>query len=206
MTGESLHKNECRLDIWKLVVVFVFVFAWNVNAHTGHKKKQEPQTTTVQTQTNTTVSTRAQEHQVEMDAAKARDAMTIMKEAMPSHLHNKIIHFPLALGLAGAILILLGYKWPHYQSAARFLLLIAAASAIAAYFTGRAQEEPFEEGEMKSFLEWHRTLGITTGVVLWIGVLLTSFSQYKKLLLFYAIGLLILISATGFLGGILAHG
>jgi uncharacterized membrane protein len=202
-------KQEYRSVIWNLSAVLVFVFALNLSAHTGHKKKPEPQSSpSTQTSSGATETQPMEQLPLATEPVPEleRDEQTIMKEAIASHLHNKIVHFPLALGLAGAILILLGHKWPQYLPAARLLLVIAALCGVAAYFTGRAQEEPFEEGEMKPFLEWHRTLGITTGVVLWIGVLLTSFSQYKKLLLFYAIVLLILISATGFLGGILAHG
>lgn len=182
-----------------------------VHAHTGHEKKQTP----AAPQTQTAVmpgSVPAQNVQKppepvsQPEVEPQRDKETIIKEAVSSHLHNKIIHFPLALGFAGAVLILLSYRWPQYRSAARLLLAVAAVSAVAAYFTGRAQEEPFEKGEMEPFLGAHKNLGTATAVALWIGVFLTGFSQYKKLLVFYAIILLLLISATGFFGGILAHG
>ncbi len=187
----------------------ILAFAVDVSAHTGHKKKQEPQTKPLQTivTTEPVQDVEKSPEPEEMQAMEVnRDQKEIMKEAITSHLHNKIVHFPLALGLAGALLILLGYKWPQYQSASRVLLLLAAMLAIAAYFTGRAQEEPFEKGEMAPFLEAHKNQGITTAVMLWIGVFLTGFSQYKKLLALYAIVLLLLISLTGFFGGILAHG
>ena len=202
-------KQESRSVIWNLSVVLVFVFALNSSAHTGHKKKPEPQSSP-STQTSSGITETQPMEQLPLATEPVpeleRDEQTIMKEAIASHLHNKIVHFPLALGLAGAILILLGHKWPQYLPAARLLLVIAALCGVASYFTGRAQEEPFEEGELKNFLEIHKNLGIATTVTLFIGVVLTGFRKHEKLLIAYAIVLLILVSATGFFGGILAHG
>ena len=59
---------------------------------------------------------------------------------------------------------------------------------------------------MEPFLELHKNVGISTAVMLWVGVGLSGLSQYKKLLAVYAILLIILVSVTGFFGGILAHG
>src|SRR5687767_1720893 len=41
------------------------------------------------------------------------------KSVFTEHLHNKIIHFPFALGIAGALLLLAGRRWPNYEPAAR---------------------------------------------------------------------------------------
>jgi uncharacterized membrane protein len=119
--------------------------------------------------------------------------------------HNKIVHFPLALGLTGALLILLSSKWPQYQPAARLLLILAALSAIPAYFTGQAQSEPFEGKELESILELHEAMGITTAIMLWIGVVLNKIPKLQRWLWIYAILISLVLGVTGFLGGILAH-
>jgi len=64
-----------------------------------------------------------------------------VRDALFQHLHNKIVHFPLALGVAAALLLILSARWPQYWPAARLLLFLAAAAAIGAYFSGRVQEE-----------------------------------------------------------------
>ena len=107
-----------------------------------------------------------------------------------------MVYFRVALGLAGALLILLGSKWPHYQPAARLLLILAALSAIAAYFTGQAQEEPFEGKELASILELHETMGITTAIMLWIGVALNKIPKAQRWLWIYAILLSLVIGVT----------
>jgi uncharacterized membrane protein len=135
-----------------------------------------------------------------------RDMQTIMREAAMSHLHNKIIHFPLALGITGSILIFFAKKRPEMIPLVRILLIAAALFAVAAYFTGKAQEEPFEHGEMEQIVEWHERTGIISGILLCLGVIVTSTQRTRSLLPIYAVIQLIALSITGFFGGILAHG
>jgi hypothetical protein len=190
------------------VLLFILSGTIAVFAHTGHHKKPQTQTnvappSSVQT-TQTTLEHETEQEMQSNEATVERDPKTIMKEAMWAHLHNKIIHFPLALGLAASVLIFFARKRPELLLAIQVLLIVAAVFAIAAYFTGKAQEEPFEEGEMHEFVELHQWFGIASGVCLWAGVFVSS--KAKSLLTLYAVVQLILLSATGFLGGILAHG
>ena len=127
------------------------------------------------------------------------------RTAFTGHLHNKIVHFPLALGLAAAVLFLVSPRWPAYEPAARVLLIAAALAAVAAYFSGGAQEEPFEDSPFHSVVELHETFGITTAITLWIGVALTFWARARRFLPIYGLLLILLLSATGFLGGVLSH-
>ena len=202
-------------SIPKIAVLFTclsFLFLSTVaNAHEGHKKKAPAQTQTspaAQTVPGSGTMQSIQESgetEEKTPSEPMRSKEEIMKEAIPAHVHNKIVHFPFALGIAGAIFLLLSFKWPQYRPGARLLLLLAAIAAIAAYFTGRAQEEPFEKGEMEPFLEAHKNSGIASAITLWVGVILTTWVQNRTLLIIYAIILLFLLGATGFFGGILAH-
>lgn len=125
--------------------------------------------------------------------------------AFTGHLHNKIVHFPLALGLAAAVLFLVAPRWPAYEPAARALLIAAALAAVAAYFSGGAQEEPFEDSPFHSVVELHEKFGIGTAITLWIGVALTFWARARRFLPVYGLLLILLLSATGFLGGVLSH-
>jgi uncharacterized membrane protein len=128
------------------------------------------------------------------------------KSILKDHLHNKIIHFPFAFGIAAALFLLAGVRWPAYEPAARVLLWGAALAAIGAYFTGRMQEEAFEDGALEQVLKIHRLLGISTAVSLWVGVLLTSRAGARRVWPFYALWLLGILAATATFGGLLAHG
>jgi hypothetical protein len=189
-----------------LVIFFITVPAL---AHQGHHQKKQPQTgaaqtSNVQTSPTATENTHEEEETSSNETSKPRDPKTIMHEAMWSHFHNKIIHFPLALGITASVLILFARRRPEMLPTIRVLLIVAAVFAVAAYFTGKAQEEPFEHGEMHVFVEWHQWFGIASGICLWAGVIISS--KAKNLLMPYALTQLVLLSATGFLGGILAHG
>jgi uncharacterized membrane protein len=128
-----------------------------------------------------------------------------MRDAVLEHLHNKVVHFPLALGCTAALFLLISYRWPQYWPAARLLLFLAAASAVAAYFTGKAQEEDVENGPLRLYFERHESLGIASAISLWLGWALTLVPKARPWLWLYALLILFLLSGTGFLGGILSH-
>jgi len=130
---------------------------------------------------------------------------TILRDAWGAHLHNKIVHFPLALGTTAAVLLLLAYRWPQYRPAARLLLVGAALFACAAYFSGEAQEEALEHGPLAEFVEQHEKLGTASGILLALGAALSFWPRADRWMWAYALAVLALLSATGFYGGILSH-
>lgn len=194
------------------VLLFILSAALPLLAHQGHHKKPQTQMNVAPESSGQTMQIvpgeaeehHAAEHNESSNEQEPRDPKTIMKEAMWSHFHNKIIHFPLALGLAASILILFASKRPEMLLTIRILLIVAALFAVAAYFTGKAQEEPFEKGEMHEFVEVHQWFGVASGVCLWVGVFVSR--KPTNFMTLYGVVQLILLSVTGFLGGILAHG
>jgi len=127
------------------------------------------------------------------------------KTALTHNLHNKIVHFPLALGMAAAVLFMIAPRWPAYEPAARLLLIVGALAAVVAFFSGRAQEAQFDESPFHSVVELHEKFGITTALTLWTGVALTFWARARRFMPLYGILLLLLLACTGFLGGVLSH-
>jgi len=127
------------------------------------------------------------------------------RSAVTSHLHNKIVHFPLAFGLAAAVLFIAAPRWPAYEPAARLLLIVAAAAAVAAYFSGGAQESVFDDSPFHSVVELHEKFGIASALTLFAGVALTFRDGARRYLPAYGVLLVLLLAATGFLGGVLSH-
>lgn len=127
------------------------------------------------------------------------------RRALLEHLHNKIVHFPIALGIAGAVLLLLSHRWPQFGAGARLLLVLAALSAWMAVRSGLAQEEALEGGELGEWLKRHEEFGKWTALALSVTALVSLIKQARPihwLLALIAIGL---VSYTAFLGGILGH-
>jgi uncharacterized membrane protein len=127
------------------------------------------------------------------------------RTAFTGHLHNKVVHFPLALGLAAAVILMIAPRWPAYEPAARVLLIAGALASVVAYFSGQAQHEPFEDSPFHSVVELHETLGIATAIALWSGVALTYAGRARRFMPLFGVVLLLLLAATGFLGGVLSH-
>ena len=54
--------------------------------------------------------------------------VNVSAEAM-SHKHNKLVHFPVALGCLALIFALLSLRWPAYHNTVRVLLALGTVSA-----------------------------------------------------------------------------
>jgi uncharacterized membrane protein len=140
------------------------------------------------------------------DTTAAPFVMPPVREALLEHMHNKLVHFPFALGLAAAMLLVLGRRRPELDLAGRWLVRLAAAGGIAAYFTGRIQEEAFD-GEPKEWLvHLHENWGLTTAIVLVVWALLTLWKPAQKHAWLLGLVVAALVLITAFYGGIVAHG
>jgi uncharacterized membrane protein len=146
------------------------------------------------------------------DAAKAAveeavvqaQPLETLKEQRFKHLHNKIVHFPIALGIFGALFLLLSYRYPSYKWPARVLLFFAAVGASLALFTGEAQSASFDGTSWIKVLAWHETTGKVVLGLLWGALLLSFFEVTRKFFWLYALVLVGALLLAGGLGGILA--
>jgi uncharacterized membrane protein len=126
--------------------------------------------------------------------------------ALFEHMHNKIVHFPIVLGLTAAVILLGRARWAAYQPVAAALLAVGAVFGLAAYLTGGAQAEPFMGTPTEALVKQHATQGTLTGILLVAGAILTRVRAAHRWLWLYALFLILAISFTGLLGGLVAHG
>jgi uncharacterized membrane protein len=121
-------------------------------------------------------------------------------------LHNKVIHIPIGFALSAFFLLLVSRFKPDVFPAVRWLILVAALGAIAAYFTGTNQAEAFEGSSKEWVVEWHERLGIATAITLWLWAGLSWVPPFKKPAFVVGCIVVLLIVVTGFFGGVIAHG
>ncbi|CUT08470.1 Uncharacterized membrane protein [Candidatus Kryptonium thompsonii] len=151
------------------------------------------------------------------DTLKAKvDTLTTIQNVQPykirlsenllEHVHNKIVHFPVAFVVAGFILTILGFKWDKFSSSVNLLIFLAGVFAIAAYLTGVLQESAFEDTSKEWVVETHETLGIVTAISIWVWFLFLSVKRLKRFSWLIGVITLVLVLVTGFYGGVLAHG
>jgi uncharacterized membrane protein len=207
--SHTMRQRILKLTLFPLFTVAIVLLTGRVLlAHQGHHKPQSqpaPSGTTTN-QTSPSSSKESEEsHEHETSLETPIPAPMPFTGDMREHLHNKIVHFPLALGITGSLFIFLSLKKPEMLTAARILWFLAAAFAVAAYFTGHAQEQPFEHGAMENIFHAHENSGTISGISLWVGFFLSLSPRFKGLKVFWAIVILFLLSVTGYYGGLLAH-
>lgn len=139
-------------------------------------------------------------------AAVTPFVMPPVREAILEHPHNKVVHAPLALGLAAALLLLLARRRPELDLAGRLLVWLAALGGAAAYFSGRAQAEAFEAEPKEWLVHLHGKWGLATAIVLGVWALLTLWGPTRRLAWLWGLVAAALVLITGFYGGIVAHG
>ena len=132
-----------------------------------------------------------------------------------THLHAMIIHFPIALLMAGFFseVIALFIKKEFFKDAAFYLLILGALGATAAYLTGSYAGEGIEEGPLKNPMELHEQAATIT---LWLAIIKALFrsvifyfkynrnwTKWLGIILFAALagG----VARTGYLGGQLVY-
>jgi uncharacterized membrane protein len=132
-----------------------------------------------------------------------------------THLHAMIVHFPIALLLAGFLSEVIGFttKKEFFRNAAGYLLMLGALGSIAAYFSGDFAGEGIEEGPLEGPMELHEQAAIFT---LWLSIAAAVFkagvfyfktnlawTRWTGILLFAAV--VGAVSYTGYLGGQLVY-
>jgi uncharacterized membrane protein len=132
-----------------------------------------------------------------------------------THLHAMVIHFPIALLLAGFLteIIALFSKKEFFRQVSMYLLVLGSLGAVTAYISGNFAGEGIEEGPLKIPMELHEQSALIT---LWLAIItalfrvILSLMKYNRrwtkwvfILLFAALAGS--VSRTGYLGGQLVY-
>ena len=195
-----------------LGVALAALFAGAASAHKGHasptpKPSEAPAADPSAAATEAAGETAPLESVEALPPEEERSALEVIpwRTAFTGHLHNKIVHFPLAFGLAAAVLLIVAPRWPAYEPAARLLLIVAALGAVAAYWSGGAQEDAFEDSPFHAVVELHEAFGTASGITLLAGAALAFWPRARRFMPVYGVALIAVLAATGFLGGVLSH-
>ncbi len=139
---------------------------------------------------------------------------TVMLTA--THLHAMIVHFPIALLLAGFLsdLLYLTTKKPFFKTAGLYLLVLGALGAVAAYLTGNAAGDGLDDGSsLGKAIEVHEDAALLTMVLSVVAAAFrmvidsTKFKPkwgYAASVVLYAI-VIASVARTGFYGGELVY-
>ena len=126
-------------------------------------------------------------------------------EQMFEHLHNKLVHFPIALGVFAFFLTLLNFKWKYFDSAIMVSVLTALLFSIGAFITGKNQSEPFIGTAKEWIVELRQNFGLAVIINLFVWTIFLTIDKLKKYAWIIALIAFLLILAADFLGGVVAH-
>ncbi|NOX65657.1 MAG: hypothetical protein GXO85_07620 [Chlorobi bacterium] len=200
------------------LIFMILIVASVLYAHEGHKKKKaevKPDTLTIVNGDTIAINGMATEEfmaarhaeseEEELEAAEEGEVPEVTFGAVFEHIHNKVIHFPIALTVIGLLLMLLGYKDNKYEGALKIIIPFAALMTIVAVFAGLSQAEPFEGTAAYGLVETHELLGfgVLASLILWSVALYVE--KLKKFIWAFAILTFLLVSAAGLYGGIIAQ-
>ncbi len=181
------RSNKIFLGGWAVIIMFV-LFPYLLLAGTAAQAANKPQVAPTAV----------------VAPADVAPAAINYGEAMVKFPHNKIVHFPVALGMAAVLFALLSLRWPSLYNSCRLLLFLAAVGAVAALITGKMQAGEFLNGPLRLVLHTHAMLGFFTMLYLWLGFSLSYVHGSRRWLWIPLLLLACLITATGYFGGILA--
>lgn len=126
-------------------------------------------------------------------------------EKLFDHLHNKMVHFPIAFIYAAFLFTLIGWKENKFENSIKVLLLFGAAASIFTILTGLAQAEPFIDTPKEWLIVSHKTFGFAGAASLVIWIIFVFLKPLKKFAWVFAFITVLLFSAVAFYGGVLAH-
>jgi uncharacterized membrane protein len=129
----------------------------------------------------------------------------VFPDVLFEHIHNKLVHFPIALSILGLLFTILNFKWKQFEFSIKYIVLIATIFTIPVIVTGLIQADNFIGDPKEMYVNTHKWFGIISTFLLFVW----SYFLWKKSLQKYAwifsLIIFILIILTAFQGGIIAH-
>lgn len=134
----------------------------------------------------------------------------------PATLHPMVVHFPIALILAGIladVAFMICKKEICFSKAGLYLMILGTLGAAAAFLSGEFLTSHPEEGEIMTIFEKHETGAWVTLIVMLIGsalrIYLVSAKKEETSLKWVVFALFLVgavaVSYTGFFGGTMVY-
>lgn len=182
----------------KLIFIMIFIVVINLTAHEhkNHEQNSTIEDTTVMSHSNIVTT-------IEKPKVEEPFKLNYLEETL-SHVHNKLVHFPVALSFLAFLFTLLSFKWKQFEFSIKYIVLTAAIFSIPTVITGLNQAEYFIGDPKEWIVGIHKTLGIILLSTLWIWFIFLSIKPLKRFGWIIATISLVVMIITGFYGGILA--
>lgn len=176
----------------KWVLLFT-IFLGTSTAVWAHEKHEEPSSAPQTSEVSPTT-----------ESSSAAESPTFW-EALFSHPHNKVVHFPIALGIFAFLFFLLALRWPDFRISAEVLVFFGFLASVVAVILGELQKSAFIGTEQESLMHTHERFGWATAIGFFVWLILMRWKPTRNWAWLVGLGIALLVSLTGFFGGQLAH-
>lgn len=193
------------------LIFLLTAFSFKIYAHgKEHNKHKEVKADTLTIVNGDTIAVNGHPKNSKMPMMKKEEMQEEKFELKPSeeifeHLHNKIVHFPIAIGVIAFLFSLLHLRRKNYNTTILILVVLGLAFSVLAFFTGLNQVKPFEGTNKYWVVELHRNFGISILIAYFIWLFFLLVDKIKKYAWIIGAIIFVLILITAFLGGVIAH-
>lgn len=199
----------------KILVIFIFICLQITSLAHGDEHKDKEKSDTAYVVNGDTIAINGIPTEKFLSKKLHEDSLTTQVEekdfeinyiqSVFEHLHNKIVHFPLAFILAAFLFSIINLKSNMYELVVKILVSLSIFFAIAAFVTGSEQIAPFQNSPKEWISNLHRILGISTIIVNFIWLVFLNINPLKRYSIFVSFFASILVLTAGFYGGIISH-
>ncbi|NJD21597.1 MAG: hypothetical protein FIA82_02850 [Melioribacter sp.] len=193
------------------LIFLLTAFSFNIYAHgKEHDKHKKVKADTLTIVDGDTIAVNGHPKNYKMPMMTKEEMQEEKFELKPSeeifeHLHNKIVHFPIAIGVIAFFFSLLHLRRKNYNTTILILVVLGLAFSVLAFFTGLNQVQPFEGTNKYWVVELHRNFGISILITYFIWLFFLLVDKIKKYAWIIGAIIFVLILITAFLGGVIAH-
>lgn len=195
----------------KITFILSLLISVVIFAHEGkdHNKKHTAQADTFTVVNGDTIAINGKPiesaKQKSLEEEKEEPFELNPSEQIFAHMHNKLVHFPLVIGLVAFVFTLVNFKTKNYERAILALIIAGIIFSIGTVITGLSQTEPFNGTGKQWLVEFHRNTGIALLVSYICWFAFASIQRLKKFSWIIGSLTILLIALAGFLGGVIAH-
>ncbi len=195
-----------KLLIINFIILSIIISPSQVNAHSKEEHKKKIENVVDSSLQITKADT--QSHQMALgkvhNESESKEEI-VFPDVLFEHIHNKLVHFPIALSILAFLFTILNFKWKQFEFPIKYIVLIAAIFTIPVIVTGLIQADNFIGDPKESFVYTHKWLGIVSTFIIWVWSYFLWKNSLQKFAWIFAFIILILIILTALQGGIIAH-
>ena len=175
-------------------------------AHKGvHKGAPKPDLTTRGDSTLVQSDTLTRNAESVSEESEGHPATLDIPRLALEHPHNKLVHFPIVLGLVAFVIALFDRKSGRYDNIILGMVVGGGLFSGIAVLTGLLQSHQFIGTNQEWLVQYHKLSGILLLVFYVVWAALLRVKELKKYSWLVGCVTAVLILVTGFIGGVIAH-